>query len=177
MTITEVTQIGTLTIAAFTSFLALRTFSRSKKQELENQLFKIKLEAVSNITCEIDNFFICLNRCMVKLDEISETVPDETTVKLKSLSLEIDEQIYKCHTIIVKNSVYFSQKSMDALLSFTNNFLGSDSTIENTNVSIHDWLETYSSKQADLSDNAIRLLRDELRLEQLHHSLFKRSAH
>jgi hypothetical protein len=167
MTITEITQIGTFALATVAGFLSLRTFRRNKKQELENHLFKIKLEAFSNIAFEIDNFFIVLNRAIVKFKALSE---ERGIDELKILSFEIDEQIYKCHSLIVKYSVYFSQRGIGNLLVFTDNLLGDDEQAED----LLGWLNNYYSQQVEISNKAIEQLRDDLQLEKLHHSLYGR---
>jgi mannitol-specific phosphotransferase system IIBC component len=167
MTITEITQIGTLTLATIAGYLSLTTFRRNKKQELENHLFKIKLEAFSNIAYEIDNFFIALNRAIVKFKTLSE---EQKVEELKALSIQIDEQIYKCHSLIVKYSVYFSQQAIENLLLFTDRLLGDD---EQANEML-EWINNYYSQQLDVSNTAIEQLREDLQLERLHHSLYTR---
>lgn len=167
MTTTEVTQIGTLALATIAGYLSIRTFRRNKKQELENHLFKIKLEAFSIIAFEIDNFFIVLNRAIVKLQRLSD---EQKAEELNSLSFDIDEQIYKCHSLIVKYSVYFSQLAIENLLLFTDNLIGEDEQTDD----LIDWLNNYYSQQLLISNKAIDQLREDLRLEKLHHSLYTR---
>lgn len=113
MTISEVTQIGTLIIASAAGYVSIRTFQRTKKQEFENQLFKIKLEAFSNLVFEIDKFFIVLDKSLVQLRHIkSEHSAEKTSEKLMNLSSHVDDQMYLCHSLIVKYSVYFSENSI-----------------------------------------------------------------
>src|SRR4051794_24655797 len=101
MTITEYVQIGTFVLAILATTISLKTFSRNKKLELENHLFRIKLEAFSNIAFEMDNFFIILNRAIVKVHQIPREQLDSMGNELYKLSFDIDEQIYKCHSLIV----------------------------------------------------------------------------
>jgi hypothetical protein len=173
MTITEGVQLGTFLIAILATAVSLKAFRRNKKQELENQLFKIKLEAFASIAFEIDNFFICLNRAIVKLRGL--TADQEDHDELQKLSLDIDEQIYKCHSLIVKNSVYFSANSTQKLLEFTDNLLG-DVSEDLANSSVAKWIDDYYAKQTTIANQAIDALRTDLHLESLHYSLYKRAG-
>jgi hypothetical protein len=174
MTIAEFSQLGTICIASLTGYIAIRTFRRSKRQEFENQLYKIRLEALSNIAFEMDNFFIALSRGVVQLELISKNNnPKETAKNLEDLSLKIDDEIYKCHSLIVKYSVYFTEKSNEKLLIFTNNLLGKlDSATKSENTL--EWVNQYYDQQLIYSNQAIESLRNELQLKNVHSTLYTR---
>ena len=169
---TEIIQLSSLLLALLTSVFAIKAFIRNRKQELENHLFKIKIEALSNLTYEMDNFFIILNRSIVKLsilEDIRNT--EEKKKQLLELSLETDEQLYKCHSMIAKYSVFFSSNSTDELLKFSSNIIGN---LETDNSNEKDILEQYYQEQLNLADNASNVLREELKLNKLHKSLHLR---
>ena len=176
MTITEFVQIGTFLLAILATTISLKTFSRNRKLELENHLFKIKLEAFSNIAFEIDNFFIILNRAIVRIHQIPKEPSDNLGNELNNLSFDIDEQIYKCHSLIVKYSIYFSVRSIERLLAFTDNLLGDVANASNEGFNMMKWIDDYYSNQVTLSNSAIEELRSEMQLEKLHNSLYRRSS-
>ena len=168
----ELLQTGTLSLALVTSIYAIKTFIRNKKLELENHLFKIKIEALSNLTYELDSFFITLNRSIVRMSIIDKIKNlEEKQSKILELSLETDEQLYKCHSMIAKYSVFFSNDSTQKLLDFSSNILGDiEITTENESHALND----YYQNQLKLADIASNALRQELKLDKLHNSLYLR---
>jgi len=173
LTNTETIQICSVLLALTTCIYAIKTFIRNRKQELENHLFKIKIEALSNLAYEMDNFFITLNRSIVKYSLI-EKIQDEQKrhSDLLQLSLETDEQLYKCHSMIAKYSVFFTNDSNQKLLDFSSNILGDIE--QNVTEEENDYLIEYYRNQQVLADKAYSTLREELKLEKLHSSLHLR---
>jgi hypothetical protein len=173
LTNTETIQICSVLLALTTCIYAIKSFIRNRKQELENHLFKIKIEALSNLAYEMDNFFITLNRSIVKFSLI-EKIQDEEKKhnELLELSLDTDEQLYKCHSMIAKYSVFFTNVSNQKLLEFSSNILGN---IDHDEVNEeNDFLIEYYRSQQILADKAYSTLREELKLEKLHSSLHLR---
>jgi hypothetical protein len=121
----------------------------------------------------MDNFFITLNRSIVKYSLI-EKIQDEGKKhsELLQLSLDTDEQLYKCHSMIAKYSVFFTNESNQKLLEFSSNILGDID--ENNAEEENDFLIEYYRSQQVLADNAYSKLREELKLEKLHSSLHLR---
>lgn len=172
LTFIEIFQFCSIFLAFTTCIYAIKTFIRNRKQELENHLFKIKIEALSNLTFEMDNFFIILNRTIVKLSLINKINNlEERYSKTMELSLETDEQLYKCHSMIAKYSVFFSNKSIQSLLNFSSNIIGQ---FENEDNEQDDILISYYQNQLKFADIANNTLREELKLEKLHNSLHLR---
>ena len=169
----ETIQICSVLLALTTCIYAIKTFIRNKKQELENHLFKIKIEALSNLAYEMDNFFITLNRSIVKFS-IIEKIQDEEKKHndLLQLSLDTDEQLYKCHSMIAKYSVFFTNNSNQKLLEFSSNIIGDID--QNDESEENDFLIKYYQSQQVLADKAYSTLREELKLEKLHYSLHLR---
>lgn len=164
-------QICSLLLALLTSVFVVKTFKRNRKQELENHLFKIKIEALSNLTYEMDNFFNILNRSIVQYSLIEKIENEvERHEQLLKLSLNTDEQLYKCHAMIAKYSVFFSKQSTQKLLDFSSNITGE---IEE-NGSQENILMDYYQEQQRLADVAQTFLRQELKLETLNTSLHLR---
>jgi len=175
MTISEYTQIFALPFVSISALLAIRTFNRNKKQELENHLYKIRLDALSNIAFELDNFFIILSRGIIQLQIIStNSIQSDVSNKLEELSSNVDEQIFKCHSMIVKYSVYFTEESTQNLLNFTNNLLGETENDGDSLQTILEWANKYYDSQLILSNKSIDALREELHLEKIHSTLYKR---
>lgn len=169
----ETIQIFSVLLALTTCVFFIKTFIRNRKQELENHLFRIKIEALSNLAYEIDNFFITLNRSIVKLSLIEKIQDEEKKHNdLIELSLDTDEQLYKCHSMIAKYSVFFSNNSNQELLEFSSNIIGDID--ENCSGEDNDFLKKYYKSQQVLADKAYSTLRAELKLEKLNYSLHLR---
>jgi len=176
MTLTETLQIATFTIAAISSVIAILAFRRNKKNELENQLFKIKLEAFANLVFEIDRFSTVVSQALhlvIKLAQ--ENNIEQSKGKLFVLADEIGEHVFACNSLIIKYSVYFSADSTTLLTEFSNNILGNSKSNTDANLLLLlDELDSYYTKQLDLANKAVDKIRDELGLEKLNSSLYKR---
>ena len=173
--ITDYVQIGTLVIGIITAWILIQTFRRNRKHELENQLYRTRLDALSNIAFEINNFFNILDEATVQL-ELFEENQDEKIVKEKiiELSLHMDMVINKCQSQIIKYSVYFTDESTKSLLDFSGNLEGKVELDDSDLVGVGDRIETYYEQQLGRADMAIAELRNELQLDKLHSSLFNR---
>lgn len=173
--ITDYVQIGTLLIGIATAWVLILTFRRDRKYELENQLYKTLLDALSNIAFEINNFFNLLDEAIVQL-ELLEGNPDEQVLKGKiiKLSLYMDRGINKCQSEVIKNSVYFTDDSTKNLFDFSSNLEGKVEWDDNELETVSDRIDEYYDQQLVRADKAIADLRNELQLDKLHSSLFKR---
>lgn len=173
--ITDYVQIGTLLIGIVTAWVLILTFRRDRKHELENQLYKTRLDALSNIAFEINNFFNLLDEAIVQL-ELLEDNPDEQYVrgKIIELSLYMDRSINKCQSEVIKNSVYFTDDSTKSLLDFSRNLDGKVEWDDNELETVSNRIDEYYDQQLVRADKAIADLRNELQLDKLHSSLFKR---
>lgn len=173
--ITDYVQIGTLLIGIATAWVLILTFRRDRKYELENQLYKTRLDALSNIALEINNFFNLLDEAIVQL-ELLEDNPNEQQVKGKiiELSLYMDRGIHKCQSVVIKNSVYFSDETTKSLYDFTSNLDGKVEWDVTDLEAASDRIDEYYDQQIVRADKAIAEIRKELQLDKLHLSLFKR---
>ena len=173
--ITDYVQIGTLLIGIATAWVLILTFRRDRKYELENQLYKTRLVALSNIAFEINNFFNLLDEAIVQL-ELLEGNPDEQVLKGKiiKLFLYMDRGINKCQSEVIKNSVYFTDDSTKNLFDFSSNLEGKVEWDDNELETVSDRIDEYYDQQLVRADKAIADLRNELQLDKLHSSLFKR---
>ena len=173
MTIIEIVQIGSMVLLTVTLLITVLTYRRNKRGELQNHLYKNKLEAFANIVYEIEQFSIQGDRSKQILQKLSDqsqvTLTEEN---LAELANDIDEELYKCNALIVKNSVYFSAVSTEMFLKFTANLFerAPDQSIENVEI----FLNQFYTKQLDLANEAVEKVREELGLEKLNMSLFKR---
>lgn len=173
--ITDYVQIGTLLIGIATAWVLILTFRRDRKHELENQLYKTRLDALSNIAFEINNFFNLLDFGIVQL-ELLEDISDAKYVKDKivEISLYMDKGIHKCQSELIRNSVYFTDESTKNLLVFSSNLDGKVDWNDNDLEAVSDRIEEYYEEQLVRADKAVSDLRVELQLDNLHSSLFKR---
>lgn len=173
--ITDYVQIGTLLIGIVTAWVLILTFRRDRKHELENQLYKTRLDALSNIAFEINNFFNLLDEAIVQLELLDDN-PDKQHVKRKiiELSLYMDRGINKCQSEVIKNSVYFTDDSTKNLFDFSSNLIGKVEWDDNELETVSDRIDKYYYQQLVRADKAIADLRNELQLDKLHSSLFKR---
>lgn len=176
MILTETLQIATFAVAAISSTIAILSFRRNKKIELQNQLFKIKLEAFANIIFEIDRFSTVINQALHLVIKLAEQKNiEQSKERFFALADEIDEHLFACNSLIIKNSVYFSAESTTLLMEFSNNILGNSKLNTDPNLLLLiDELDAYYSKQLDLANNAVDKIRVELGLEKLNSSLYKR---
>jgi len=173
--VTELVQIGTLILGIATAWVLIQTFRRDRKHELENQLYKTRLDALSNIAFEINNFFNLLDEAIVQL-ELLEDNPDEQHVRRKiiELSLYMDRGINKSQSEVIKNSVYFTDDSTKNLFDFSSNLDGKVEWDDNELETVIDRIDEYYDEQLVRADKAVADLRSELQLDKLHSSLFKR---
>jgi hypothetical protein len=98
-----------------------------------------------------------------------------TKSKLFEIADIIDEELYKCNAIIVKNSVYFSAASTELLSRFASNIFGNPTSSEGPDK--RDYFEKfdeYYTNQLDLANEAVEKVREELGLEKLNKSLYGR---
>lgn len=167
-TVTEITQIGTLTLATVSSTVALLGFIRTRRQEFENHLYKSKLDAFSNLIFFIDNFFNFISMTLIKWEDIEK---EET--KVKELSLLIDEEIFKCHAMVVKYSVYFSDPTKKQILLFASEMLG-DLDSEVSSDQLPEVVRDYYKKQISAAEDIINSINDELGLTTVHSTLRER---
>lgn len=178
MTLTETLQIATFAIAAISSAIAILAFRRNKNIELQNQLYKIKLEAFSNIVFEIDKYFTIITKSLHEVIKVGESINMEAAKeKLYSIADEVDNQLFACNSLIVKNSVYFSAGSTEVLEQFSNNLLGNGQTF--SSLSFKDFFtlfEEHYDKQLKSSNTAVEKIREELVLEKLNTALYKRMS-
>lgn len=173
--ITDYVQIGTLLIGITTAWVLIQTFRRDRKQELENQLYKTRLEALSNIAFEINNFFNLLDEAIVQLELLDDN-SDKHHVKEKliELSLYMDRGINKCQSEIIKNSVYFTDDSSKKLIDFSSSLDGKVEWNNTELATVCDQIDEYFNQQLVRADKAIADIRSELQLNKLHSSLFNR---
>ncbi len=81
MGLTETLQISTFAIAAISSVVAILSFRRNKNIELQNQLYKIKLKAFSNIVFEIDKYFTIVTKSLHEVIQVAEDINVEAAKK------------------------------------------------------------------------------------------------
>ena len=176
MSLTETLQIATFAIAAISSAIAIMAFRRNKKIELQNQLFKIKLDAFANLVFEIDKFSTVVSQALHLVIKLAQQKNiEQSKEKLFALADEIDEHLFACNSLIIKNSVYFSAESTTLLMEFSNNILGNSKENNDANLLLLlDELDAYYAKQLDLANKAVDNIRAELGLEKLNSSLYKR---
>jgi hypothetical protein len=160
----------TLIFVGASTFLAIRIYYRNKKIELENSLFKLRLEAIGNIQMEAIIFFQHLDRMQVYLDNPEYLVDKDLT----EMSFQIDDQVYKCQSSIIKYAAYFSSETSEMLGRFTGNFLDHyDGVLEDLSSKLTGYKE-FLLKDADA---VVNLLRREAGIDQIHESLMERIMH
>ena len=173
--ITDYVQIGTLIIGIVTAWVLIQTFRRDRKHELGNQLYKTKLEALSNLSFELNNFFNLLDYCIMQLEILEDTHEEELIrKKIIEMSLFMDKGIQNCQSEILRYIVFFPDKSTENLLDFSSNLEGKIEWDASDFDSLTDIIEKYYQAQLTRADKAIEDLRAELQLNKLHTSLFKR---
>lgn len=176
MSVTEIVQVISLVLLTITLFLTILTYRRNKKIELQNQLYKIKLEAFANIVFEIEQFSTKAIKALhyiIKLGKQNQL--DSAKAKLFEMADEMDEELYKCNAIIIKNSVYFSASSTEILLKFANNIFGNEKDNKDENLKLFfDEFEKYYTSQINTANEAVEKVREELGLEKLNKSLYGR---
>ena len=160
----------TLIFVGTSTFLAIRIYYRNKKIELENSLFKLRLDAIGNIQMEIVIFFQYLDRMKVYLNN-PEYLVDKN---LNEMSFQIDDQVYKCQSSIMRYAAYFSNETSEMLQRFAGNFLDHyDGVFEDLSSKLTGY-EEFLLKDADA---VVDLLRKEAGIDQIHESLMERIMH
>ena len=176
MNLTETLQIASFGLATISSGLAILAFRRNKKIELQNQLYKIKLDAFANIVFEIDNFFTVISKNLNDILKIAKAGDINSAIeRFLLIADEVDTQLYTCNSLIIKNSVYFSVESTELLEQFSRNVFSDkkEFNIAETKVFLAKF-EEYHDIQLKLSNKAVEKIREELGLEKLNTALYKR---
>ncbi|MEO8148548.1 MAG: hypothetical protein ABI723_12960 [Bacteroidia bacterium] len=177
MNTTETIQISMLLLAVISTTIAIGSYRRNKKIELENHLYKIKLEALSNIVFEIDKMFKSLDKALDRISDIDESARRLVIEdKLFGILIQADAHVIECDSLMVKYSVYFPTKSTDALYNFSMNLISHEINFDKTLsiASLEKVLDKYYAKQLANAEIAVDLLRTDLHLEKLNQSLYKR---
>ena len=92
--------------------------------------------------------------------------------KLLEMAYAMDEELYKCNALIVKNSVYFSVASTELFLKFAGNIFGDAQ--DQTNEGLEIVFDEYYTNQLRLANEAVGKVREELGLAKLNRGLFGR---
>lgn len=176
MTVTEIVQIGSMGLLTVTLFISILTYRRNKKVELQNHLYKMKLDAFANIVYEIEMFTVKADKMVRLIQELSDHIQnEESKSKLFEIADALDEELYKCNAIIVKNSVYFSAASTELLSRFSDNIFGNPNSSPGLNKKDYfDKFDEYYANQLELANEAVEKVREELGLEKLNRSLYGR---
>lgn len=158
---------GTLIIVAISTGLAIRVYYRNKRMELENSLFKLRLEAIGNIQMQMVKFFQTVDRMKLLMKH-----PEYLKGKdLNAEASKVDDELYECQSLISKYSVYFTTSSTKKLNLFVENFLGEFKGSEKEQIK---GLEDFENAQIKYSEQALDALRNESGLDDIHVSLMKR---
>lgn len=166
-TVDIIIKSGTLIIVAISTGLAIRIYYRNKRVELENSLFKSRLEAMGNIQMEMVVFFQHLDRMKLLMAH-----PEYFKGKDKNEeAFKVDDQLYKCQASIMKYSVYFTSPTNEKLNLFVENFLGEFKGDEREQIKT---LEDFENAQLRYSEQALKALRKESGLDEIHDSLLRR---
>jgi hypothetical protein len=167
MSTDEIVKTLTLLCVGVSTSLAVIIYFRNKKMELENSLFKSRLEAIGSIQMELTIFLQQIDKTKVILKNL-ERYNDN---KLYDLSLEFDDKIYKCEASIVKYAVYFSDDTAGKLIRFAQNFYDQHKGITEE---LLDGLNMYEDFIIKNVEEVINHLRKETGIEEIHNSLMKR---
>jgi len=124
MSVTEIVQVVSLLLLTVTLFISILSYRRNKKIELQNQLYKIKLEAFANFVSEMEQFSRkATDGIIYTIIAITQNRLNSAKAKLYEMADEMDEDLSKRSTIIIKNSIYFSARSTEILSKFAKNIL------------------------------------------------------
>lgn len=149
------------------NIVAITVYRRNKRIELENSLFKSRLEAIGNIQMELTIYLQQLDKTKVLIRHIGRFTDD----KLFELSMELDNQIYKCEASIVKNAAYFSDSTAKKLMLFAENFYEQHKGITKEWQEGLDMYENFIRKSVT---EVITHLRMESGIGEVHNSLIER---
>ncbi|HMJ47840.1 MAG TPA: hypothetical protein VK498_10950 [Ferruginibacter sp.] len=149
------------------NIIAIGVYKRNKKIELENSLFKLRLEAIGHIQMEVVTYFHVLDKLKVIINN-----PEEYGYpKYKEIATDLDNQIYKCQASIIKYSAYFSPEATDKLDVFAEKFL--DDFAGSPEEQMANFKE-HEAQQIKNATDAVKLLKKESGLDQIHNSLMNR---
>ena len=163
----SVVKFGPIILVGISTLLAIIVFYRNKKNELENTLFKTRLEAIGIIQMEIVVFFQCLDRMKLFLKQ-PELVRGEN---LNDMSLEVDDQMYKCQASLARYSSYFSESAKQKVYLFMENILGE---LNSSTKGKMELITAYQDHQIMLSETALEAMKKEAGINEIHESLIKR---
>lgn len=158
----------TVLLVSASTILAIRIYYRNKRVELENSLFKSRLEAIGNIQMEMVIFYQQLDRMKVYLNN-----PEYLKGKnLIELSFETDDKIYKCQASIIKYAAYFSKATAEKLEKFSADFLDTidASTLDGLNTKFKE----YEKLMTEFFEPIVSDMRKETGVDEIHNSLIKR---
>lgn len=175
MELTAIFQIGGFFITIILCIVAICTYKRNKRIDLENQLFLNKMRALSKLSAEFDRFFKLMEKKYIYLKLLKDNMDDNLSVKLEALADEIELKIESCSNLIIENMVFMSDQTRELFLKLNDNFYSepNEENVQDFSRSI-ELINQHIEVQMSLANVAIEKLYSEMGIEKLNGRLYKR---
>lgn len=167
-------QVAGLGIAIVTIILAILEFRRNKRIELQNIVYKFKLDCFSNLVGKFDEILDLYNQLIVRLEDLAENGNNEIPDNLVAFEDQSEIIIGKHCTEIMKYSVAFPEVIVNECADFINNQYGSYEASDDLQEQLRIANEFYHS-QLNHADLVYKLIREDLGLEKINQRLYDRS--
>lgn len=155
---------------------SLLTFMRGRRFDNANHLYKVKLETYNKILVELNRILSKFQDQIFETQQILKNPTDENLAKLESLADEADDFAFRFNDFFVENSLVIPMNVLNTLSKFRDKLM--DSGLVDTYTSdLDSYILEIGKVHDDLLNDADKineLLRQDLHIEVLNTSLYKR---
>lgn len=174
MEISNWIQIIGLFVAVITIVLAILEFRRNKRIELQNIVYKFKLDCFSNLVGKLDEILDLYSLLINEIEDVIESGYKELSEEVNEIQKKSEKIISQHCTEIMKYSVAFPEKIVNECAAFINNQYGEYDQSENINIELKNFRKFYT-EQLNHADVIYKLVREDLGLEKVNKRLYDRS--
>jgi hypothetical protein len=176
MRISEYLMIGGFSIGCISAFIAVLTYMRTKRQEFENRLYHLKLDALANCTYYMEQYFIQMESSIHYSKKLNQGKEKFDRRYVQDLNIGLEKSTFEVYSQVLKQTVYFQKDVIAAAKDFVHNaffdFTDDLPTDNNTCIKI---MEDHYQEQIVLGNKLNDLMRNSMHLDKIDQSLFKRS--
>ncbi|MDB5202791.1 MAG: hypothetical protein JWQ27_2200 [Ferruginibacter sp.] len=162
----------TITVSIAALIFSILAYKRGASLENENLLFKLKIDIYSRILLEIRNL---VDGLQDHLKEVTETLNGpsiEIGTKLDEQAKHIDILCFEFSDFIVNHSLIIPEIVLEKLLQFTTKIVDNQQLPDHYTVPVV--MENFITEMLDDANNINIALRNDLHIEKLNISMYKR---
>jgi hypothetical protein len=175
MNISEYFAMGTFAIGTIGAAMVVLTYRRAKRQELENQLYRLKLDALANCTYYMEKYLIEFEATVYYLKKLASGKEKFDKDYLDRHTAGLEKTTYESCSQVLMHTVYFRSDVIVAAKDFVHNVLFDfPDVLPDDNEECIDLMDSHYKEQIHRGNKVNDLMRASLNLERIDQSLFKR---